>query len=423
MKDEFASSEPLLESAEENSLAPLGGSKKTSMFGVLLVLINTTIGSGTLLIPYCFKCGLAEVIIVAFVTALIALWSLFMLYDAAHATGATDYPTLFQACFGRKWVFIMDTWIFLVLFGTTVIYVNWCGRLVKHILPLDKGIWQSQILWNFICAVVLVFPLTIFRSLDKLQSWSGLAVCFILLLIVHALYWMIKGMVEYPRAFDPAKIVYFALNKQLVSAFGIYTMAYDCHCNIFGSLGILHNPTRRRARIVMTLVVAVSFVLYNAFGVFSYLYLFDDIGSGAVVEYYDKSNWFTKVTIIGVILIIVLGAPMMVMPTRNCLINLFWAPPIRKEDHRPVSTWVWILLGAGITLSATALTAISSNIVFFFDLVGGLLTPGFVFTMPSVFYLMKVKGTRWWEKFFAAIVILASVGATCVCTYQVIAGN
>ena len=173
----------------------------------------------------------------------------------------------------------------------------------------------------------------------------------------------------------------------------------------------------------MALVVAVSFVLYNAFGVFSYLYLFDDIGSGAVVEYYDKSNWFTKVTIIGVILIIVLGAPMMVMPTRNCLINLFWAPPIRKEDHRPVSTWVWILLGAGITLSATALTAISSNIVFFFDLVGGLLTPGFVFTMPSVFYLMKVKGTRWWEKFFAGVVIVASVGATCVCTYQVIAGN
>lgn len=423
MTEDFASSEPLLESTDGNSAQLVQNSKKTNMFGVFVVLINTTIGSGTLLIPYCFKCGLALVIIVAFITALIALWSLFMLYDAAHVTGATDYPTLFQACFGRKWVFIMDIWIFLVLFGTTVIYVNWCGRLVKHIMPVGDGIWQSQILWNFICAVVLVFPLTIFRSLDKLQSWSGLAVCFILLLIIHALYWMITGMVEQPPKFDPTRIVYFALNKQLVSAFGIYTMAYDCHCNIFGSLAILQNPTRKRARLVMVLVVAASFVLYNAFGVFSYLYLFDDIGNGAVVEYYDIGNWFTKVTVIGVILIIVLGAPMMVMPTRNCLVNLFWAPPLRKEDHRPVKMWIWVCLGAGITLTATALTAISSNIVFFFDLVGGLLTPGFVFTMPSVFYLMKVKGTRWWEKLFAVIVIIASVAATCVCTYQVVAGN
>ena len=148
MTEDFASSEPLLESTDGNSAQLVENSKKTNMFGVFVVLINTTIGSGTLLIPYCFKCGLALVIIVAFITALIALWSLFMLYDAAHVTGATDYPTLFQACFGRKWVFIMDIWIFLVLFGTTVIYVNWCGRLVKHVMPVGDGIWQSQIL-NF----------------------------------------------------------------------------------------------------------------------------------------------------------------------------------------------------------------------------------------------------------------------------------
>ena len=414
---------------------------KSTFFGIFLILINTTIGSGTLLIPYCFNCGICLVLIVSFCLALVALWSLFNLLEASIQTGCKDYPTLFEHTFGRKWTWIMHTWIVLVLFGTVIIYVNWCGRLVKHIVISFVGstklsnilslltsqkdsstIIESEIFWNCMTALFLIFPLTIFRHLDKLQSWSGVALFFIFLLLTHAIYWFIKGMIS--DGFDPEnRIVYFQINKQLVSTFSVNAMAYDCHCNIFGAIEIFENPTRKRLRSMVSLVVFTSFILYNSFGLFTYLHLFDNLGPGAAVEFYPIKNWFTKITVFGVVFIIVLGSPMMVWPTRNCIIDLFFAPPVRKIDHRPVSTLVWILIGAALTFLGTLCASASNNIVFFFDLIGGLLTPGFVFFLPSVFYLMNVNGIKWYEKILTSIVIVVSIGATVVCTYQVIHGS
>lgn len=402
---------------------------KSSFFGVFLILINTTIGSGTLLIPYCFNCGICLVIIVSFCLSLVALWSLFTLIEASIQTGCKDYPTLFERTFGQKWTWIMHTWIVLVLFGTVIIYVNWCGRLVKHIVVsfIDSSddkykIVQNEVFWNCMTSLFLIFPLTIFRHLDKLQSWSGVALFFIFLLLSHAIYWFIKGLLS--DGFDPeSRIVYFQINKQLVSTFSVNAMAYDCHCNIFGAIEIFEKPTRKRLRSMVSLVVFTSFVLYNSFGLFTYLHLFDKLGPGAAVEFYPIKNWFTLITVFGVIFIIVLGSPMMVWPTRNCIIDLFFAPPLRKEDHRPVSNLVWILIGAALTFLGTLCASASNNIVFFFDLIGGLLTPGFVFFLPSIFYLMNVSGIKWYEKVLTGIVIIVSIGATVVCTYQVIHGS
>lgn len=383
---------------------------KSRFFGAFLLLLNTTIGSGTLLIPYCYKCGLALCLLTSFAVSLIALASLWMLIDCANVTKARDYSHLFEITFGRKWTWIMNVWIILVLFGTVVIYVLWIGRLVKHIVPVNVKALDSPVFWNFACAILLIFPLTTFRSLKKLESWSGVAVFFIVWLIVFALYWLIKGV--HDDGFQPSKIVYFNPGKLLISTFGIMSMAYDCHCNIFQTLRILKNPTTKRARWLTTTVVYVSFILYNSFGLLVYLHLFDELGPGAALEYYPLGNWFTKITILGVIMILILGGPMMVFPTRASVIDLCL--------NGEASTLWWNVIGASIVLLATACACISNNIVFFFDLVGGLLTPGFVFTMPSVFYLMNIPDHKWYNKAVCVIVIIASIAATIACTYNVV---
>jgi amino acid permease len=209
--------------------------------------------------------------------------------------------------------------------------------------------------------------------------------------------------------------VYFNPGKLLISTFGIMSMAYDCHCNIFQTLRILKDPSTKRARYLTSVVVYVSFFLYNGFGLLVYLHLFDGLGSGAALEYYPLGNWFTKVTILGVIIILILGGPMMVFPTRTCVIDLCL--------HGEASTLWWNVIGAAIVLLATACACISNNIVFFFDLVGGLLTPGFIFTMPCVFYLKNVPNIRWYNILVCIIVIIASIAATIACTYNVVTGE
>lgn len=398
-------------------------SKQISMFGLFLLLINTTIGSGTLLIPYCFKCGVVLVLITSFGMSIIALLTLFFLVDSSIATNLKDYPSLFAYSFGKKLTWIMHTWIILCIFGTVIIYVVWCGRLMSFLVKdvLSHFILQSNTFWNFLMATLLMFPLTIFRHLGFLQSWSGVAVCFILLLIVHALYWFIKGVEEV--GFQKEKIKYFEFNSQFISTFSVQSMAYDCHCNIFGALEILKNPTLPRVRGSIAIVVYSSFFLYNLFGLLTYLHLFDDLGDGAALEYYPKDNILTLITTIGVIIILILGAPMMVWPTRNCIIDMFFAPPIRDRDYRPVSNTVWITIGGGIIFFGTLFACLSTDIVFFFDLIGGLLTPGFVFALPAVFYLKSVPNKRWYMIMTAIIVIIVALAATVVCTMQVIKGR
>lgn len=397
-------------SQEENEEPP----GRSTLFGVLILLLNTTIGSGTLLIPYCYKCGLALCITTSFALGVISLWSLWMLIDCARETKARDYSHLFTITFGRKYNWIMNIWITLCLFGTVIIYVLWIGRLVKHLVPLKGKPWDVPAFWNFLCAIVLIYPLTIFKSLKHLESWSGIAVFFIFWLIVFSLYWLIKGI--HDEGFTPEKIVYFKIGKIFISTFGIMSMAYDCHCNIFQSLRILKDPYPYRGKLLSGLVVLISFILYNAFGIFAYLHLFDKLGAGAALEYYPLDNWFTKVTIFGVIVILILGGPMMVFPTRYAILDMLYG-------NKEVSTLTWNVTGALITLLATACACISNNIVFFFDLVGGLLTPGFVFTMPCVFYLKNVTEKRWYNIVICVIVIIISVAATIACTYNVVTGN
>jgi amino acid permease len=414
MSNEFLSNEELLLQINDISQAQEEENKgKSSFFGAFLLLLNTTIGSGTLLIPYCYKSGLALCVLTSFGVSLIALASLWMLIDSAKVTKGRDYSHLFEITFGKKWTWIMNVWIILVLFGTVIIYVLWIGRLVKHIVPFKAKALESPIFWNFTCAILLIFPLTTFKSLKKLESWSGVAVFFIVWLIIFALYWLIKGV--HDNGFQPEKIVYFNPGKILISTFGIMSMAYDCHCNIFQTLNILKDPSTKRARWLTTVVVYVSFILYNSFGILVYLHLFDELGSGAALEYYPLGNWFTKVTILGVIIILILGGPMMVFPTRASVINLWW--------NGEVSTLWWNIIGASIVLLATCCACLSNNIVFFFDLVGGLLTPGFVFTMPSIFYLKNVPKQKWYNKVICAIVIIASIAATIACTYNVVTGQ
>lgn len=386
---------------------------QSSLFGVLILLLNTTIGSGALLVPYCYNCGIALCIITSFVLGLISLWSLWMLIDCARVTRARDYSHLFTITFGRKYTWIMNVWITLCLFGTVVIYVLWIGRLVKHVVPLKGKPWDSPVFWNFLSAIVLIYPLTIFRSLKRLESWSGIAVFFIIWLIVFSFYWLIKGI--HDDGFTPSRIVYFKVGKIFISTFGIMSVAYDCHCNIFQACRILKDPHPKRGKILAAMTVMISFVLYNAFGIFAYLHLFDDLKAGAALEYYPLDNWFTRTTILGVIVILILGGPMMVFPTRYAILDLIYGT-------QEVSTLVWNVSGALITLLATACACISNNIVFFFDFVGGLLTPGFVFTMPCVFYLMNVKERRWYNILICAIVIVISGAATIACTYNVVTG-
>lgn len=384
----------------------------TSMFGSFQILLNTAIGSGTLMVPYCYTSGIIPALTVSIVMGLIAYSSMHFMIDASYYTKRYDYRDLFAHTFGEKYIVVINFMIFMVQFGAAMIYAHWNGRLVNGLINIDHPIFGADTFWTFVVTTLLVFPLTILRSLAKLEGFAMLSTLFIFVLISHALYWFIKGCID--DGFDVNnQFESFRLNKAAITALGVNSMAYNCHINLFPTLYHLRNCTVKRARILSVLVVSIAFVLYNLFGVFSYLYLFDKLLSGkSALEYYDNKNWFTIATKLGVIFVLILSSPLVIWAARNSINNIFFKdPPTSKR---------WIIIGGSICMLAATIACISDKVVIFFDIIGGLFTPSIIFLMPTLFFLLNHKSAKWFEKSLAIVICIFTAIATVACTYNAI---
>lgn len=384
----------------------------TPMFGTFLILLNTAIGSGTLMVPYCYKLGVFFSLIVAIVFAVVAYFSMHFMIDAGYYSKTYDYRGLFAHTFGYNKLWIINTMIFLVQFGACMIYAHWNGRLMNKLVGSKNVILGSNTFWIFLISTLCVFPLTLFRTLAKLEKFEMLSSVFIFVIISHSVYWFIKGVLK--EGFDPNhRIKYFDMSSILINALSVNSMAFNCHINLFPCLEHLKDCTVRRARKLAGITICVSFTLYTTFGLFTYLHLFDNLGTGSALEYYPKSNYFTFITIVGVIVTLIMSAPLVIWAARNSIDHIIWG------ENEP-SSLRWVLVGGTIVLLTSALASTSDNILLFFDIVGGLFTPTIIFLMPSIFYLKNCPSLSALQKTGAIIIGLFTIIAAVSCTYHAI---
>jgi RsiW-degrading membrane proteinase PrsW (M82 family) len=80
----------------------------------------------------------------------------------------------------------------------------------------------------------------------------------------------------------------------------------------------------------------------------------------------------------------------------------------------------WILTSGVTCFLAAALASTSDDVILFFDLVGGLIAPGFIMLFPAYAYLKCVPFPSPFMRVAAyALGIIAIVGTT-ACTYQAV---
>ena len=383
----------------------------SSMFSCFQILLNTAIGSGTLLIPYCYTLGIGTALLISLLFAVIAYMSLKYMIDAAFLTKSYDYRGLFARTFGQHRLWIINSMILLVQFGAAMIYAHWNGRLLSKIVGAKNPFLRANPFWIFLVESLTVFPLTLFRSISKLESIATLSTFFIVVLIAHAVYWFGHGMWTY--GFDPQKqIAFFRMNTVAIAALSINSMAYNCHINLFACLEHLKDCSLRRARRLAWLTLGVAFALYNIFGLFTYLYLFDGIGEGSALEFYTEPSWFTTLTMAGVIVVLVCSSPLAIWAARNSLISMFF-----KSETTPL---IWAGIGAGLCLASAFLASSSDNVILFFDIVGGLFTPTIIFLIPAMFYLKNYPNAAMHDKIGAYAIAGLTIVACVACTYHAI---
>ncbi|KAI5494997.1 amino acid transmembrane transporter protein [Trichomonas vaginalis G3] len=382
-----------------------------SMFGAFVILINTAIGSGCLMVPYCYRLGIVSALLIAIIIGIITFSTFTMMIEAAFITKKYDFRGLFTHLFNPKFIWVLDLFIFLVQIGSVMIYSNWDGVLVNRTLGLKIKVLNSDKFWNFATTLLLAFPMTIPKSIAKLEIASSVGFLLILILISHSLYWLIKDVKEY--GFDPNKeLTLFHWDILIfIPALGINTMSYNCIINLFPTLEHLRNCTVKRGITLSGIIITACFFLYATFGICTYLDKFDLLSASSALELYPAKNPFTIVATVCVIFILLVSSPLMIWAARNSVdATLF--------KGKEMTNLRWILTGFILCLLSAGLAATSSNILIFFNIVGGILIPVVTLLFPALFFMKATPNRKWYRTVQALISILFTVIAAVACTAQ-----
>lgn len=349
----------------------------------------------------------------SFIIGILIFSTLTMMIEAAYVTHKYDFKGLFAHVFSPKYLWILHLIIFLLQIGSVMIYSNWCGILVNRTLGLKYKVLNSNIFWNFVCSLCLSFPLTIPKSIAKLEVVASVGFILIFLLICHSVYWFIKDLKAY--GFDPNKqFVWMKWDTYIfIPSLGIITLAYNYIINLFPTLEHLKNCTIKRAYTLNGTVLVTCFILYAILGVCTYLDKFDVLQASSALELYPASNRFTIVATVCVVFILIISSPLFIWAARNSIDAIIF-------KDKEMTTLRWVLTGFILMLISAGLAATSSNIIIFFNIVGGLFIPVVALILPALFFLRVTPGRKWYRTVQAVISMVYAIAVIVSCTWQTV---
>lgn len=151
------------------------------------------------------------------------------------------------------------------------------------------------------------------------------------------------------------------------------------------------------------------------FGTFTYLALFDKLLSGqsALECFGHEHDVFTIITTCGVIVILVISFPLFGWAARLGINQMIW-------KDKPMTDARWIAIGGFLCMSTAFIASLSDNVIIFFDLSGGMITPVVVLGFPVLFFLIICKDASIWMKGVAVFTGVFMVVGACACTYQAV---
>jgi amino acid permease len=386
----------------------------TSLFRAFQVLVNTALGSGTLMIPYCYTCGVFLSFFISVFFALLSFLAMHFMIDAAFSVSRYDFNGLFDYSFGAKYRWTLNLCIVLVQLGAFMIYSHWNGSLINRLIGSDHLFLGADTFWIFLITTVVVYPLVMLRKISKLDKVSMMSTVFVTVLVIHSLYWLIRDVEE--RGFDPdGTFTYCDFKKWevIIAAFGINCMAYSCHLNLSPVLETLSDCTLRRAHYTGAATVICSFVMYNALGIIAYCDKAGSLGPVSILEAYDRTHPFTIVVTAGVIVILIASSPAVCWALRNSVNILLFR-------DAPMSNVRWVTIGGALSLAASFFASTSDRVLIFFHLVGGLVQPVIILTLPALFYLKCKQEIPRGMRFLAYFSIVLSALGSVVSTYRAV---
>jgi sodium-coupled neutral amino acid transporter 6 len=312
-----------------------------SYFGATFNLVNATVGSGILGLPFVIReTGLIFGVGFLMMGACVSMISLSILRIAhkmmlERDSNAKDYEDIGYNLFGSIFSFFMKLCIILINFGAVISYLIILGQVTSKLWGILLG--KSHVLANvYVATLVVVLPVTFLSMLKRMNDIRWISYFSLTCVFCFVIY-LIAGFGMNSLGRRDGKVELGRFNPSMLRVLGIITFSFGSHtnlCSIHSEFRLKDSPTVGRA-VVGNIVI--DFVIYTLCGTFGYLSFLKNT-RGNLLDSLDLNNR-VNLFFVGVFLMsIFLTVPVTVYPARLSLDNLLkslWSPWFKSGQDQP----------------------------------------------------------------------------------------
>jgi sodium-coupled neutral amino acid transporter 11 len=307
--------------------------KKGTAFGVLFNLINTTVGSGILALPFAFReLGIVFGVIGLLVMGVLAASTLHFLSVTSHIRQRFSYKELAVDVFGTRIAgIVFELTITIVGGGALISYLIIIGQYLESLVgmlltAMDASEMAHQIIGHramliAITMVTIIFPLSSLRRIQFLSYSSILSVAGAFIVVVAVTF---RSLQSAAAGTLSSSIYAIGSFESAVIAFPIICFSLTSHVTLLPMITEMKSPSVKKVSIIGASSVSACVFMYMTIAVFGYI-LFGDKTQDNILNSFDENDILILVAKIFITIVVILSYPLFLYATRECFENIFFA--------------------------------------------------------------------------------------------------
>ncbi|CAO3682995.1 unnamed protein product [Rhizopus stolonifer] len=372
--------DPITESDRDMLMGDRPGYGSRSKIESAFNLVNSTVGSGIIGLPFAiYLAGFWTALVLSVIVSAISQLGLYMLVVSGQRSGTYKLATLMEHVIGRPGYHFLNFLVLVQAAGACVSYYILLGDtipvLLQLYLPDHPNLTQRSLVIGCI-SVFFVLPLNLSRSLGALAKWSILSVLCLPVIII-ALVWRAPTYSkshESPLDWE---------SPDLFGALGILAFAFSCPHVCFSVYLSLKQQTVKAWNITTTLASIMTWIVSIAFAVVGYLSFGVDVQPNLFLNF-PSDDLIVNIARFALGFSMILTIPMAFYPTREAVQKLLGFEAADRHPTKIQHYTVTLILFIIITILGITIRSLGKV----YALIGGFAATCLAYILPAIAYLI-----------------------------------
>ncbi|KZT08313.1 amino acid transporter [Laetiporus sulphureus 93-53] len=361
-------------------------------------MANSILGAGIIGLPYAMRqAGFVSGIILLVILCGVTDWTIRLIVVNAKLSGRNSYIEIMHHCFGPSGRAAVSFFQFAFAFGGMCAFGIIIGDTIPHVIrllfpkletiPVLSLLTKRQFVIA-LCTICISYPLSLYRSIDKLARASILALLGMLIIVASVL-------AEGPRV--PAELKgdpsarFTVIEPGVFRAIGVISFAFVCHHNSLLIYGSLRTPTLDRFAKVTHLSTALSLVACCTLAISAYL-VFTDKTQGNILNNFAGDDTVINVARFCFGLNMFTTLPLELFVCREVIEQYFFS-------HEPFNMQRHVFFTSVILCSSMIIALITCDLGVMLEITGGASATALAFIFPAACYLRLADlGPAWYSR-------------------------